>query len=182
MTAQFCIRSNQLETRGEPLSRTGEGFPAPPAATGPARTVRRIALAAPLLLLLPAFAPYAVEGDAIPAPLEGRAGDPARGRAIATDARKGLCTLCHAGLGARPEGDLGPSLAGVGARLSPGQLRLRLVDGRALNPATVMPSYYRIDGLTRVGPAWRDRPILEAAEIEDVVAYLATLRREEEGR
>ena len=168
------LRSRPLA--GRPDIRTGEGI---------RRVVRRVgrpAFAAPLLLLLPALAPYAVEGDAIPAPLEGRAGDPARGRAIATDARKGLCTLCHAGLGARPEGDLGPSLAGVGARLSPGQLRLRLVDGRALNPATVMPSYYRIDGLTRVGPAWRDRPILEAAEIEDVVAYLATLRREEEGR
>ena len=123
-----------------------------------------------------ALAPVAIVGDAIPLPLDGRTGDAARGRSVATDTRKGLCPLCHTGLGGTgPAGDLGPDLSAVGARLSDGQLRLRLVDGRALNPATLMPSYYRTDG-TRVASAWRDRPVLEAGEIEDVIAYLVTLK------
>ena len=134
----------------------------------------------PVLLLAlgqTAMAPYAIEGDAIPLPLGGATGDAGRGRTIALDTRRGLCTLCHAGLGA-PAGDLGPDLAGVGARLSAGQMRLRLVDGRALNPGTLMPSYYRAEGAERVGAAWAGRPVLEADEIEDVIAYLLTLRPE----
>ncbi|GJD51522.1 hypothetical protein OPKNFCMD_4277 [Methylobacterium crusticola] len=136
----------------------------------------RRCLAVLLALTQPALAPYTVAGDAIPEPLAGAAGDPRRGAAIARDARKGLCNLCHAGLGGRPEGDLGPNLAAAGARLTAGQLRLRLVDGRVLNPDTLMPSYYRVDGSDGVASAWRGRPILDAGEIEDVVAYLATLR------
>ncbi|MDP4024960.1 sulfur oxidation c-type cytochrome SoxX [Methylobacterium sp. NEAU 140] len=122
--------------------------------------------------------PYAVVGDAIPASLTGAPGDPARGRAIVADRTRGLCLLCHAGPfpEERFQGDLAPNLAGVGARRSPGALRLRLVDGRVLNPDTIMPSYYSLEGLARVGRAWRDRPILDAAEIEDVVAFLGTLR------
>ena len=134
------------------------------------------ALAALLLTLLPALAPATIEGDAIPEPLAGARGDPVRGRAIATDPRRGLCTLCHAGLGGRAEGDVGPNLARVGARLTPGQLRLRLVDGRVLNPDTIMPPYYRTDGLHRVAPTLRGKPILNAEQIEDVVAFLMTLR------
>jgi L-cysteine S-thiosulfotransferase len=129
-----------------------------------------------LALAQTALAPVHIVGDAIPLPLDGRTGDAARGRAVATDTRKGLCPLCHTGLGGPgPAGDLGPDLADAGARLSAGQLRLRLVDGRALNPATLMPSYYRADGI-RVAGAWRDRPVLEAGEIEDVIAYLVTLK------
>jgi sulfur-oxidizing protein SoxX len=122
--------------------------------------------------------PYTVVGDAIPAPLTGVAGDPARGRVIVTSRQRGLCLLCHSGPfpEERFQGDLAPSLAGVGSRLSEGQLRLRLVDSRKLDPGTIMPSYYRTDGLNRVGSAWRDKPVLSAEEIEDVVAFLATLR------
>ncbi|WP_245524314.1 sulfur oxidation c-type cytochrome SoxX [Methylobacterium nonmethylotrophicum] len=123
-----------------------------------------------------ALAPATIVDDGIPDPLEGRVGDAGRGAAIARDTRKGLCPLCHSGLGgSAPAGDLGPDLSDVGARLSAGQLRLRLADGRALNPATLMPSYYRTDG-TRVASAWRGRPVLEAGEIEDVIAYLVTLK------
>ena len=71
---------------------------------------------------------------------------------------------------------LAPSLAGSGSRWSEGQLRLRLVDASSLNPATIMPSYYRVDGLARVGSTWRGKPILSAEQIEDMVAYLVTLR------
>ncbi len=122
--------------------------------------------------------PFAVEGDAIPAPLTGTPGDAGRGRAVVADRQRGLCLLCHAGPfpEERFQGTLAPDLAGAGARWSEVQLRLRLVDGRRLNPDTIMPSYYRVDGLTRVGPAWRGKPVLTAGEIEDVVAFLATLR------
>ncbi len=92
--------------------------------------------------------------------------------------RASTCILCHSG--PFPEekfqGDLAPSLAGAGSRSSVGQLRLRLVEASRLNPATIMPSYYRVDGLDRVGAAWRGKPILTAEQIEDIVAYLATLR------
>jgi sulfur-oxidizing protein SoxX len=135
------------------------------------------------LLALPGFAaaeelrPYAVTGDAIPLSLTGAPGDPVRGR-VTTVSRQSTCILCHSGPFAEEkfQGDLAPSLAGAGSRWSEGQLRLRLVDASSLNPATIMPSYYRIDGLARVGPAWRGKPILSAEQIEDVVAYLVTLR------
>jgi L-cysteine S-thiosulfotransferase len=122
--------------------------------------------------------PYTVVGDAIPVPLTGVPGDPARGRVIVTSRQRGLCLLCHSGPfpEERFQGDLAPDLAGVGSRLSEGQIRLRLVDSRSLDPDTIMPSYYRTDGLNRVGSAWRDKPVLNAEEIEDVVAFLATLR------
>lgn len=105
-------------------------------------------------------------------------GDATRGRAIVVNRQKGLCLLCHSGPFAeeRFQGDLAPSLAGAGSRWNEGQLRLRIVDSRRVSPDTIMPSYYRIDGLTRVGAAWRDKPVLSAAEIEDVVAFLQTLR------
>jgi sulfur-oxidizing protein SoxX len=124
-----------------------------------------------------ALRPYAVAGDAIPPSLTGAPGDPARGRAIVIK-RESTCLLCHSGPfpEERFQGDLAPSLKGTGARWSAGELRLRMVDATRLNPATIMPSYYRVDGLTRVAPAWRGKPILSAEQIEDVVAYLATLR------
>ena len=120
----------------------------------------------------------AVEGDAIPRPLTGEPGDPTRGRAIVASRQKGLCLLCHPAPipEERFQGNLAPDLAGVGSRLTEGQLRLRLVDGRRLNPDTIMPSYHRTEGLERVGPAWRGRTVLTAQEIEDVVAFLAGLR------
>jgi L-cysteine S-thiosulfotransferase len=120
---------------------------------------------------------YVVTADAIPASLTGMPGDAARGRALVLD-RASTCILCHSGPfpEAKFQGDLAPSLAGAGSRWTEGQLRLRLVDASRLNPATIMPSYYRVDGLDRVGPAWRGKPILSAGQIEDIVAYLATLR------
>ena len=120
---------------------------------------------------------YVVTADGIPASLTGTPGDAARGRALVLD-RASTCILCHSGpfSEARFQGDLAPNLAGAGRRWTEGQLRLRLVDAASLNPATIMPSYYRVDGLDRIGPAWRGKPILSAEQIEDIVAYLATLR------
>ena len=125
-----------------------------------------------------ALRPYTVVGDAIPASLTGQKGDPVRGRAIVGNRQIGLCLLCHTG--PFPEekfqGTLAPDLKGAGKRWSEGQLRLRIVDSRRLRADTMMPSYYRIDGLTRVAPAFAGKPVLTAEQIEDVVAYLVTLR------
>lgn len=145
------------------------------------------------LVALPCVAPaplaaqqygYEIAGDAILAPLGGLKGDAARGRAIVVDRQKGLCLLCHSGPfpEQRFQGDIAPGLAGAGSRLSEGQLRLRMVDSTRINPQSVMPSYYRVDHLKRVAPAFRDKPILEAQDVEDVVAFLATLRDEPSAR
>jgi sulfur-oxidizing protein SoxX len=124
--------------------------------------------------------PYTVVGDAIPHSLTGTKGDVERGRSIVVNRQVGLCLLCHSG--PFPEekfqGTLAPDLKGSGARWSEGQLRLRIVDASRLNPNTIMPPYYRVDGLTRVAPAFQGKPVLSAEQIEDVVAYLATLREE----
>ena len=122
-------------------------------------------------------ATYSIVGDGIPDSLTGTPGDIERGRALVLD-RASTCILCHSGPfpETRFQGDLAPNLTGAGSRWSIGQLRLRLVDASRLNPATIMPSYYRVDGLDRVGRNWQGKPILSAEQIEDIVAYLATLR------
>ncbi|MBL0899400.1 MAG: sulfur oxidation c-type cytochrome SoxX [Reyranella sp.] len=119
-----------------------------------------------------------IVGDAIPKSLTGQKGDPARGRAIVANRSVGLCLLCHSGPIAeeRFQGDLSPSLAGAGSRWSEGQLRLRIVDGSRLNPDTIMPPYFRTTGLQRVARSFEGRTILSAQQVEDVVAYLVTLK------
>ncbi len=123
--------------------------------------------------------PYKVVGDAIPRSLTGRPGDPLRGRAVVADRQSGLCLLCHSGpFPEQPlQGNLAPNLAGAANRWSIGQLRLRIVDAGRVSPGTIMPSYYRTEGLVQVAPAFVGKPILTAEQIEDVVAYLATLRQ-----
>lgn len=115
--------------------------------------------------------------DSIPDSLTGAKGDPARGRAIVIDRRVGLCLLCHSGPfpEERFQGDLAPALNGVGRRLSEGQLRLRIVDSARINPASIMPAYFRTEGLARVAPGFEGKPVLSAQQIEDVVAFLKTL-------
>ena len=122
--------------------------------------------------------PFDVVGDAIPTSLTGGKGDPERGRVIVTNRGVGLCLLCHSGPfpEERMQGTLAPDLKGAGSRWSEGQLRLRIVDAGRLNPNTIMPPYYRIDGLSRVAPSLRGKPVLTAEQIEDVVAFLGTLR------
>jgi L-cysteine S-thiosulfotransferase len=125
-----------------------------------------------------ALRPYTVVGDAIPASLTGAPGDPVRGKVIVASRQTGLCLLCHSA--PLPEekfqGTIGPDLTGTGSRNTEGQLRLRIVDPRTFNPDTIMPAYYRQDGLTRVAPAFRNKTVLTAEQIEDVVAFLMTLR------
>jgi len=135
-----------------------------------------LAVAANAAAADPAELQYKVSGDAIATPLAAP-GDALRGRDIVAG-RDGNCLLCHAipETGARFMGDIAPPLSGIGARLSAAQLRLRVVDQSRLNPDTVMPSYFKVDGLHRVAPAFRGKPILNAAQVEDVVAFLQTLK------
>lgn len=129
-----------------------------------------------LMLLLPGLA--WAQQDSLPQSLTGRPGDPARGRAIVANRTVGLCLLCHSAPipEERFQGTLAPTLAGAGSRSTPGQLRLRLVDPARLNPDTIMPPYYRTTGLQRVAKPFEGKTILTAEQIEDVVAYLATLK------
>ena len=119
----------------------------------------------------------AFAGDSIPASLTGAKGDPARGRAIVANRQVGLCLLCHSGPfpEERFQGDLAPDLRSA-TRLTEGQIRQRIVDSTKVNPQSIMPAYYRTEGLERVAPAYRGKTILSAEQIEDVVAYLTTLK------
>ena len=106
----------------------------------------------------------------------GEPGDATRGRSLVLD-KANSCVLCHSVPGNEgPEGNVGPPLAGVGSRLGAAPLRLRIVDSTRLNPASVMPPYFRTEGLTRVAGSFRDKPLLSAQQVEDVVAWLRTLR------
>ncbi len=142
-------------------------------------------LAAAILIFCtaPSFAdeelrPFMILGDAIPDSLTGKPGDPAKGSAVVASRQLGLCLLCHSAPIAeeRFQGTLSPSLAGAGSRWSTGQLRLRIVDAQRLNPDTIMPPYYRVSGLRRVARSFEGKTILTAEQVEDVVAYLATLK------
>ena len=126
-----------------------------------------------------AYQQWRAENFAIDTALGGLTGDPARGRAIAGDQHRGNCLACHR-LPIPEEqfyGDLGPPLAGIASRQSVGMIRLHVVDQSRFNPETVMPGYYRPpQQLNRVAPALRGTTWLTAQEIEDVVAWLATLK------
>ena len=135
--------------------------------------MRRIAFA-----LLVGFAGSVFPNDEMPASLSGARGDPALGRAVVANRQLGLCLLCHSGPfpEERFQGTIGPDLSGIGSRLSEGQIRIRIVDPGRVNPSTIMPAYFRTEGLTRVAPSFQGKPILSAEQIEDVVAFLATLK------
>lgn len=136
-----------------------------------------LALPACLLAAEP-LASFTIEGgNAIPAPLTQAPADAQRGQAIAVDRAQGNCLACHALPVPEPlQGNVGPDLHGVASRLSEGELRLRVVDPKIVNAETAMPAYYRVDGLYRVRRDMAGRPILTAQQIEDVVAYLRTLK------
>jgi len=122
---------------------------------------------------------YVIEDDAISQSLTGESGDPAKGAMLIGRRQKSLCLLCHSGPFPDPHlhGTIAPDLTGVGSRLSAGQIRLRIVDMKRLNPQSIMPSYYVIIEGARVAAEWRGKPVLKADEIEDLVAYLETLKR-----
>lgn len=135
--------------------------------------------------LLPAFSAVAGElvkfkvhgGNEIRESLTGKPGDPEAGRRIALDRGLGNCLACHVTpIEGEMQGNVGPELNGVAGRLTEPEIRLRVVDARILNPQTAMPAYYRVDGLYKVRKDLAGKPILSAEQIEDVVAYLMTLK------
>lgn len=134
----------------------------------------------PALCLWAALAAPSAAGtpDALDQPLTATPGDVQRGRAIVASRQQGLCLLCHRGPFAeeRFQGDIGTDLSGAGSRWTEGQLRARIVDSRRLDPTSVMPAFHRSQGLQRVGAAFAGRPLLDAQQVEDVVAFLRTLQ------
>ncbi len=122
--------------------------------------------------------PYGVVDGAIPKSLTGVAGDPAKGQQIVADRRLGNCLSCHTTpITDEPDqGNVGPDLHGVGRRLTESQLRLRVVNEKLVNPATIMPAFYRVNGLRQVATDFAGKPMLTAQQVEDVVAYLVTLK------
>ncbi len=145
-------------------------------------SIRLTACALALVAFLPVQAQELVAwravGDTIAVPLTAQPGDPARGRSVVANRQLSLCLLCHSGpFPEEPfQGNLAPALDGAGTRWSEAQLRLRVVDAQAVNPSSLMPAYYRTDRLTQVARAWQGKPILSAQQIEDVVAFLVTLK------
>lgn len=131
-----------------------------------------------MLLALALSSVVVVVGDGIPAPLTTTPGDPARGAAIVGDRAQGLCLLCHTGPFPQPQlhGTLSTDLRGAGSRWSEAQLRLRIVDARRVNPDSLMPAFHKADAGARAVAAHRGKPVLDAQQVEDVVAYLKTLR------
>ena len=117
-------------------------------------------------------------GESIPKSLTGKPGDPKAGRKTAIATKLGNCLACH--VMPVPEqpfhGEVGPDLNGVGGRYSAGEIRLRLVDAKILNPDTIMPAFYKKDGLHRVMKKFQGKTILTAQQVEDVVAYMMTLK------
>ena len=190
MRASFPAHPFQPTARSHPARRMsrnrGAGSPAPvnhsrrphpPSAARWSLALLILGLSATAADDLPS---YRVENLAIPESLTGRPGDPARGERIVRDPDRATCLICHAmPIEGEPDpGNIGPPLHGVAGRYTAGELRLRLVDPKHLNPETVMPSYYARDGLHRVAPEYRGRSIYSASEIEDVIAYLLTLSAE----
>jgi sulfur-oxidizing protein SoxX len=124
---------------------------------------------------------WSAENLSIASPIGGKRGDAERGRELSFDRSKGNCIACHALPVPEAEfpGEIGPSLAGVGERLSEGQIRLRVVDPKQVNPETIMPGFYRHPKhFNHVKKKYRGRTLLSAQEIEDLVAYLVTLKQE----
>jgi len=137
-----------------------------------------LAISALLALPIPSQAQIIWDGDAIPSSLSGQPGDPIKGRTIVTSRQTGLCILCHAGPfpEERFQGNLALDLKLSVANLSAAQLRARLVDPSKTNTNTIMPAYFRIDHLQRVAPPFAGKTVLSAQEIEDVIAYLLTIK------
>ncbi len=122
---------------------------------------------------------WTAENWSIAAPIGGKRGNAERGRQLSTERAKGNCIACHVLPIPEAEfpGELGPPLTGVGQRLSEGEIRLRVVDSKQINPLTIMPGYYRDPKyLNHVKKKFRGKTLLTAQEVEDLVAYLVTLR------
>jgi len=122
---------------------------------------------------------YKIKDDAISASLTGKAGDVAKGRKIAANRKKGNCLACHVISDLKEQqfhGKVAPSLDGVAGRYSEGEIRLRLVNAKTANEDTIMPSFYEVASLHRVMKKFKGKSILSAQEVEDVLAYVMTMK------
>jgi L-cysteine S-thiosulfotransferase len=123
-----------------------------------------------------------IVANGIPTPLTNLPGDAMRGRAIVLNRQIGMCLLCHQAPDSSREeptpGNISTDLAGAGTRWREPELRLRMVDARRVNSASVMPRYYVVmhDDALQVSQAHRGKTILNAQQIEDVIAYLVSLK------
>ena len=121
---------------------------------------------------------YQIVDDGIPKSLTGKSGDAKAGRKVAYNRKTGNCLACHKL--PIPEqqfhGEVGPDLKGVASRYSEAEIRLRVVDSKKMNSDTIMPAFYRDSGFTRLQKKWVGKSILKAQEVEDLVAYLMTLK------
>ena len=127
------------------------------------------------------------EYGAVEASLSGQPGDAAAGIVVATTRGKGNCVACHqvSALDAPFQGEVGPMLDGAGSRWSEAELRGIVANAKMTFPESVMPSFYKSTGFIRPGDAYTGKagqeplaPLLTAQEIEDVVAFLMTLKDE----
>ncbi|MEE4235114.1 MAG: sulfur oxidation c-type cytochrome SoxX [Anderseniella sp.] len=111
--------------------------------------------------------------------LTGTPGDPAKGREVFANRRLGNCLACHANTDMKDQlfhGDVGPSLDGVGSRWNEAQLRAILVDSKKVFTDTTMPGFYTLEVGKDVREESVGKTILGAQDVEDVLAYLATLK------
>ncbi|GAA0297964.1 sulfur oxidation c-type cytochrome SoxX [Rhodovulum strictum] len=154
---------------------------------------RKIALAAVASLaatwaLAAEVAPTEVmfEGGAVAASLTGVPGDPEAGAKVMTTASLGNCVACHL-IEAMPAvqfpGTIAPALDGAADRWTEAELRGLLVNAKMTFDATFMPAFYKTEGFIRPGDGYTGKapesdlpPILSAQQIENIVAYLLTLR------
>lgn len=122
--------------------------------------------------------PYKIVDMAIPQALTDQAGDPDNGKKVFVHRKKGNCLTCHSA--PIPEeqfhGTVGPDLQGVGDRMTAGEMRLRIVNPRFVNPETTMIPMYKTEPAVQVKDEFEGKPILTAQEVEDVIAYLQTLK------
>ena len=119
-----------------------------------------------------------IDNFAIELPLNGLQGNPSRGQQIVTRLDKGNCLACHSMPITREafHGTIGPPLHGLASRRTEGQVRLHIVDQQKINPATIMPGFYKNpQELNLVLDEYYGKTFLSAQEVEDVVAYLMTL-------
>ncbi len=145
----------------------------------PAILIAAILLTGPAVAQTPALVSFEIKDQAIAASLTGAKGDPKKGEAVVVNRLQGNCLACHVVTRTRPRALSRQHWPDPRRRRRPperGEIRLRLVDGTKINPETMMPSFYRIDGLNRVLPNFRGKPVLTAEQVEDVVAYLLTLK------